>query len=157
DDTIEYVYFPCSAVFSVLTILQNATAVEAATIGYEGFCGSEILTGGERAAGTTICKVPGVSVRMRVSSFRQLAESDTPLRRVTQRFFQAYLCQVLQSVACNRLHSIQERFARWLLMTHDRTEGDRFYLTQEFLADMLGVHRPSISLVAREFQKAGLI
>lgn len=157
DNPISYVYFPCDGVFSVLTFMQNGTAVEVATVGNEGFCGVELLIGSELATGTTICKVAGESLRMRASAFREAIEGDTPLRRVTQQFFRTYLGQVSQSVACNRLHSIEERFSRLVLMTHDRVEGDRFQLTQEFLADMLGVHRPSVSLVAGAFQQAGLI
>jgi CRP-like cAMP-binding protein len=157
DNPIEYVYFPCDGVFSILTFMQNGTGVEVATVGNEGFSGVELLIGSELATGTITCKVAGSSLRMRASGFKEAIDGDTPLRTVTQRFFQTYLSQISQSVACNRLHSIEERFSRWVLMTHDRITGEHFQLTQEFLADMLGVHRPSVSLVAGAFQQAGLI
>jgi CRP-like cAMP-binding protein len=94
---------------------------------------------------------------MSAADFRRFTTEDTPLRRVTQRYLLAYLCLISQSVACNRLHVSQARCARWILMTHDRVRGDEFFLTQEFLAQMLGVHRPTLSGVASSFQKSGFI
>jgi len=154
---IEWVYLPIDSVFSVLTYMHNGDAVEVGTIGNEGLSGIDLLIGADHASETTICQVAGQSLRMRAADFRQHVATDTPLRRVAMQFLQVYLGQVSQSVACNRLHTIEERFARWVLMTHDRVRTDRFHLTQEFLADMLGVHRPSVSLVASAFQQAGLI
>ncbi len=154
---IEYVYFPCTSVFSVLSFAKDGAAVEVGTIGNEGFGGIDILIGGKLATDTTICQVTGSSLRMRTGDFQEAINGDTPLRNVTQRFLRAFLSQVSQSVLCNRLHTIEERFARWVLMTHDRVPGNEFHLTQEFLADMLGVQRPSVSVVAGAFQQAGLI
>jgi CRP-like cAMP-binding protein len=94
---------------------------------------------------------------MSAADFKRAIDGNTPLRQVAQRYLQAYLSMVSQSVACNRLHTTEARFARWVLMTHDRVLRDDFYLTQEFLASMLGVHRPTVSLVAGSFQQAGMI
>jgi CRP-like cAMP-binding protein len=152
-----HVYFPCGAVLSVLAYMQSGDAVEVGTIGKEGFFGLELLIGSKYLTETTVCQVEGDSLRMPAQSFLEAVAGETPLRRITQRYLVAYLATVSQSVACNRLHNIEERFARWLLMTHDRVNGDRFFLTQEFLADMLGTHRPSVSLVAGAFQQAGII
>jgi CRP-like cAMP-binding protein len=157
DMPIEHVYFPVTSVFSILSFMYNGTAVEVATVGNEGFAGIDILVGGVVATDTTICQVAGDSFRMPASTFKEAVTNDTPLRRIAQRYLRSYLSQVSQSVACNRLHTIEERFARWVLMTHDRVGGNAFHLTHEFLADMLGVHRPSVSLVAGSFQQAGLI
>jgi CRP-like cAMP-binding protein len=154
---VEYVYFPCGAVLSVLAYMQNGAAVEVGTVGSEGFYGVEVVAGAIHWSETTVCQVAGDALRMSAGDFREAIFGDTPLRRITQRFLLAYLAMVSQSVACNRLHNIEERFARWVLMTHDRVSGDEFYLTQEFLADMLGVHRPSVSVVAGAFQQAGFI
>jgi CRP-like cAMP-binding protein len=154
---IEHVYFPTSSVLSVLAYMSNGAAVEVGTVGREGFFGIEALAGGEISTETTICQVKGDNLRMSARDFREAIAGDTPLRRIAQRYLLVYLSMVSQSVACNRLHTIEERFARWVLMTHDRVIGDEFVLTQEFLADMLGVHRPSVSLVAGAFQQAGLI
>lgn len=153
----EYVYFPCTCVLSMLVYMSNGTAVETGTAGKEGFCGIEILADGDRWAETVICQIDGDCLRMTVGDFRKAVAGNTALRRITQRYMLVYLNLVSQSVACNRLHSIEERFARWILMTHDRVNGNEFYLTQEFLSDMLGVHRPGVSLVAATFQQAGFL
>jgi len=152
-----HVFFPCTAVLSVLAFMQDGTAVEVGTIGKEGFIGIETLAGGEQWTETTICQIEGEALRMSISDFKEAIADDTPLRRITQRYLLVYLSLVSQSVACNRLHAIDARFARWVLMTHDRVDGDEFTLTQEFLAIMLGAQRPSVSLVASAFQQAGLI
>jgi CRP-like cAMP-binding protein len=152
-----HVHFPCGAVLSVLAFMESGTAVEVGTIGKEGFFGLELLIGGTDWTETTVCQIEGDSLRMPAKAFLEAVAGETPLRRVTQRYLMAYLATVSQSVACNRLHNIEERFARWILMTHDRVEGDRFFLTQEYIADMLGTHRPSVSLVAGAFQQAGII
>lgn len=157
DQPIEYVYFPCSSAFSVLTFLKNGTAVEIGTIGNEGFVGLDLLMGADVAMDTTVCQVAGDSFRMRALHFKDALVQDPSLRQIAQRSLQTYVSQMSQTVACNRLHTIEQRFSRWVLMTHDRVKKDQFHLTQEFLADMLGVHRPSVSLVAGAFQQAGLI
>jgi CRP-like cAMP-binding protein len=151
------VYFPCGGVLSVLAYMQNGAAVEVGTVGKEGFFGIELLVGGKQWTETTVCQVEGDSLRMSAQAFREAVAGETPLRNIAQRYLVVYLSLVSQSVACNRLHNIEERFARWVLMTHDRVDGDEFFLTQDFIADMLGVHRPSVSLVAGAFQQAGFI
>lgn len=157
DRPIEYVYFPCSGAHSILSVMADGSMVEVGTTGNEGFSTVEVLIGGELSTERTVCQVPGESLRMPAAKFREAVTGNTALRRIAQRYLQCYLAQVSQSVACNRLHSVEERFARWVLMSHDRVPGDEFQLTQEYLASMLGVHRPSVSLVARAFQQAGII
>lgn len=157
DKPITHVYFPLEGAHSVLAIMEDGAAVEVGTVGNEGLSTVDVLTGAVLAMETTISQIPGCALRMPLAVFLQAIEGDTALRRVTARFMQVYLAQVSQSVACNRLHSLEQRFARWVLMCHDRMMGDEFHLTQEFLADMLGVYRPSVSLVARSFQQAGLL
>jgi CRP-like cAMP-binding protein len=151
------VYFPCGGVLSVLAYMESGAAVEVGTIGKEGLFGLELLVGGTEWTETTVCQVEGDSLRMPAQAFLRAVAGDTPLRRIAQRYLVAYMAVVSQSVACNRLHNIEERFARWVLMTHDRVDGDVFFLTQDYIADMLGVHRPSVSLVAGAFQQAGFI
>ena len=154
---ISYVYFPCSSAHSNLIMLENGSAVEVGTVGNEGLSGVELLIGASTAIETGICQVAGTSLRMTAHDFKEAVNGRTALRRLAERYFQGYLSTVSQSVACNRMHTIVQRFARWLLIMHDRVRGEEFSLTQEFLATMLGVHRPSVSMVAGEFQKAGLI
>lgn len=157
DREIQYVYFPLSGCHSVLAIMEDGAAVEVGTVGNEGMSTIDVLTGSTYATETTVCQVPGDSLRIPVSRFNEVIQTNKEFRRLCFRFLQAYLSHVSQSVACNRLHTTEERFARWILLSHDRVQGDQFQLTQEYLADMLGVHRPSISLIAKRFQQAGLL
>lgn len=157
DKPINYAYFPLSGAHSVLAVMENGTTVEVGTVGNEGMSTVDLLLGSEVATETTVCQIPGESLRMPAERFRQAVTGDTALRRICSRYMQAYLSQVSQSVACNRLHHVEERFARWVLMSHDRVHQREFQLTQEYLASMLGVHRPSVSLVARTFQQAGIL
>jgi CRP-like cAMP-binding protein len=157
DRPIPYVYFPCNCAHSCTIVLENGSMVEVGTIGNEGFSGVELLLKGEAATETVICQIPGESIRMGAADFLDAVNGQTPLRRITECYFLGYLSQVSQSVACNRMHTIEERFARWLLVSHDRVRNEEFLLTQEFVATMLGVHRPSVSMVAAAFQKTGLI
>lgn len=154
---IDYVYFPLSGEHSVLAIMEDGAAVEVGTAGNEGMSTVDLLTGSKYAIETTICQIAGNSLRMPATRFMAMLEGLPGLKHMCYRYFQAYLSQVAQSVACNRLHSTEERFARWILISHDRMQGDEFHITQEFLADMLGVHRPSVTLIAKAFQQAGII
>lgn len=157
DQKIEHVYFPLSGEHSILAIMGDGSSVEVGTVGNEGFSTIEVLTECELALETVICQIPGETLRMPLSGFMEAIKSQTTLRRMAYRYLQAYLAQVSQSVACNRLHTTEERFAKWMLMNHDRVIGDEIQITQEYLAAMLGVHRPSVSLIARNFQRLGLI
>jgi CRP-like cAMP-binding protein len=154
---IGYVYFPCTAVLSVLSYMADGSAIEISAVGNEGFTGMEILINSTHSVETIICQVEGSSLRMRVSDFKAAITGNTSLRLITERYAHAYMNQMAQSIVCNRLHTLEQRFARRLLVTHDRVDGNEFYLTQEFLAGMLGVCRPSVSVVANEFQERGLI
>jgi CRP-like cAMP-binding protein len=151
------VYFPCDCLLSVHALMQDGSAVEVAAIGNDGFCGVDILLGLQAWSASTVCQAEGDCLVMDAAAFRRAIAGDTGLRRVAQRYIASYLGLVSQSVACNRLHKVDERFARWMLMTADRVGGDAFYLTQDSIAEMLGVHRPSVSMVASAFQQAGII
>jgi CRP-like cAMP-binding protein len=152
-----YVYFPCNCVISLLATMQDGEAVEVSTIGNEGFSGTGILIGNDSATETAICQIAGMSLRISTVNLKKFFTGKTVLQAAAQRYMQAYLSQITQSVACNRLHTLEERFARWVLMTDDRVQSNGIFLTQEFLAIMLGVHRPSVTLVARSLQQAGVI
>lgn len=156
-EPIEYVYFPCTGAYSAMLFMEDGAAIEVGTIGNESFTGIELLMNATHAVETIVCQIQGSALRMRVTDFRQMVETNSGFRHILQCSAQGYLAQVSQSVACNRLHSVDMRFARWLLITHDRVQGHEFNLTQEFIAAMLGVHRPSVSLVAGVFQQAGII
>jgi len=154
---IHFVDFPCSCVYSAILSMKDGRSVEVGTIGNEGMTSHNALLGGNVATVTQICQVPGIGLRMEINDFRSELESNPKFRTALSLYVQAYLAQIEQSVACNKLHSLEQRAARWLLMTHDRVRQDEFPLTQEFLAMMLGVQRPTVSLVARKFEQAGAL
>jgi CRP-like cAMP-binding protein len=156
-DPIEYVYFPSSGAYSCIVYMEDGSGVEIGTVGNEGFVNMEMLMDATIATETVVCQIAGTSLRIIADDFRTVFADARALSKILKCSGQAYLAQVSQSVACNRLHSTDIRFARWLLVTHDRVEGNEFEITQEFLAAMLGVHRPSISVVAGLFQQAGII
>jgi CRP-like cAMP-binding protein len=156
-DPIKYVYFPSTGAYSCIVYMEDGSGVEVATVGNEGFANVEMLFDATLSTETVVCQVSGTSLRISADDFRTVIAEARALGKILKCSGQAYLAQVSQSVACNRLHSTDIRFARWLLVTHDRVQGDEFEITQEFLAAMLGVHRPSVSVVAGLFQQAGII
>ncbi len=155
----KFAYFPHAGVFSMVSLPREGDGmiVEVATVGREGMIGLPLLLGGGNMPGECFCQVPGQAARIPAAKFQELLETLPTLRRVLLRYTQALITQIAQSAACNRMHPIEERCARWLLMTRDRVGANQFNLTQEFLAQMLGVRRPSVSIAASMLQKAGLI
>jgi CRP-like cAMP-binding protein len=137
--------------------MADGRAVEFGTVGNEGMIGLPLFLGADRSPHRAFTQVPGDALRMRAEDFREEMGRQGQLAGLLRRYNQALMNQMAYSVACNRLHSVEERMCRWLLMTHDRVGADRFPMTQEFLAQMLGVRRPSVTVVAGVLQKAGLI
>lgn len=154
---IEYAVFIDSGVASMVNEPTRGEIVEFATVGLEGMVGLPLFLGEEVSPSKALIQVAGAGRRLYFEDFRRAVEEAPSLRRVLMKYTMALLNQISQGTSCNRLHEVQERCARWLLQTHDRVEGDTFQLTQEFLAMMLGVHRPTVSLAAAMLQKAGLI
>jgi CRP-like cAMP-binding protein len=154
---IEYVYFPIDCVTSTMATMKDGRMVEVGTIGKEGMDGLPVFLGAQTAPLTSFCQVAGDAARMRVDAFRSEAKPGDRLHDLLCHFTEATLVFAAQSSACNRLHSIEQRCCRWILHTHDRVDRDEFYLTQEFLSQMLGVRRASVSEVASAFQREGLI
>ncbi len=156
---LKYAYFPESGVISIVTPMQNGSEVEVATIGNEGFVGLPLLFQAGASTTRAFCQVPGKAWRISAKDFYHHLESSTNLNRITLRYAQSVFDWISQTSACNSLHTIEERCARWLLTLHDRTTNyhDTFPLTQEFLAQMLGVQRSSVNLTAASLQKANLI
>lgn len=157
DELIRYVYFPTNSVISLLTIMEDGNIVEVGTVGNEGIAGLPVFLGAEKIPSQAISQIPGDAMRMRADVLKREVTPGSPLYTLLQRYTQGLLNQLAQSAACNRLHSIEQRFCRWLLMSQDRVESDRFILTQEFLSQMLGVRRASVNEVATTIQKAGII
>jgi CRP-like cAMP-binding protein len=154
---IDYAYFPNRGVVSALTVMSDGRAIEVATIGDEGMAGLPLLVGARTTPNRMIVQVPGEALRMGEDVLREEVSRESPLRRLLVLYHTAYLAQVSQAVACNGLHSVHQRCCRWLLMTQDRAHSDVFPMTHEFLAEMLGVRRSTVSEVLEPFQKKGLI
>jgi CRP-like cAMP-binding protein len=157
DAPIAHVYFPTEGVVSLVHFSAEGTAVEVATIGNEGMVGLPVFLGAESAPGQALAQVPGAALRMPAAVFRRAVPPGSPLHTLLQRYTHALMVQMAQGVACNRLHPIAARAARWLLQTRDRVRTDAFPLTQEFLAEMLGTRRAAVSQAAGQLQRAGLI
>lgn len=156
-ERIEDVYFPLDAVVSVVADMGDGSVVEVATIGREGMVGIGVVLRTAESDQRAFVQIGGRAVRLGAETLLDLMERHDELDRLLHVYAQALMAQVGRSAACNRVHSIDDRTARWLLMTHDRVGRDDFDLTQEFLAQMLGVTRPRVSTAAATLQRAGFI
>ena len=155
---IEHVYFPNGGVFSVTNRMRDGALVEVATVGREGMLGVGVFLGDRSATGRTFLQVAdGPVVALAVARFVEETASRGSFRDVIALYAQASLLQTMQCTACNALHDTTQRCCRWLLQTHDRVDTDDFALKQEFLAIMLGVRRPTVTVVLGALQASGLI
>src|SRR5580700_1127031 len=157
DASIDAVYFPLSCIVALLVTTDGRPQVEVATIGKEGVVGASELIQGQGAMGLNLVQLPGYAVRVEARGFRELLDSRPPVQKLIHQHFYALMRQILYGAACNRIHSMEERCARWLLMTHDRAGIDMFPLTQDFLSHMLGVRRATVNLATGMMKKAGFI
>jgi len=154
---IETVYFPQSGFISIVVPLENGRAVESSTVGCEGFVGLAAYLGEGTTLSGAVAQADGVSHTLPVELFLELVEKHEPLRRKIHNYTQLILESIAQSSACNRYRSIHQRCARWLLICEDRVRSKRFNLTQEYLAEMIGVRRPGVTVAARALKEVGLI
>ena len=155
---IKDVYFPNGGVFSITNEMRNGGLVEVATVGCEGMLGIGVFFGDRHGIGRTFQQVAnGRLPSMAAARFVKETTSAGPFRDLVSVYAQANLLQIMQGTACNALHSVTQRCCRWLLQTRDRVDYDTFLLKQEFLAVMLGVHRPTVTVVLRTLQRDGLI
>lgn len=157
ESRIEFVYFPLSAMLSMVTVMRDGSQVEAATIGNEGTTGSPLSLPGTISPILMLCQIPGECIRMPAKTFRNWLGQSESVRDVMDRHAQALVALIAQTAACNRLHNVEQRCARWLLMTNDRARSNEFPMTQEFLSAMLGVRRASVSQSALSLQERGVI
>ncbi|MEO6864239.1 MAG: Crp/Fnr family transcriptional regulator [Gemmatimonadaceae bacterium] len=155
-DTVNRVYFPLDSVIS-MTAPVGATQGEVATVGQEGMVGLPTVFGTDMANMRFFVQIGGRIAVAPADEFTDLLRTDDALRTIMLRYAHAMFTQIGQSVVCNQRHSLKQRCARWLLMTHDRVPGDQFHLTHEYLAVMLGVRRAGVTVAAGNLQKAGLI
>jgi CRP-like cAMP-binding protein len=156
-EPIEQVYFPHDGIVSLLAVMRHDDAIETATIGYEGAVGCFAGFGPRRSHTRAIVQVRGAALRVSASQFRKIAEASEPVRGIIARCGEMLLIQVQQTAACNALHAVEARLSRWLLQARDRVPGNTIKLTHEFLSQMLGVRRTTVTVVANVLQQAGLI
>jgi CRP-like cAMP-binding protein len=156
-DEIEHVYFPHSGMVSLVAVMQNGACVETATMGRAGAIGLSAGLGSRRALGRAVVQLPGQVARLPADRFEAAVNDSKAIRDLLVRCNDALLVQVQQSVACSALHMLDARLARWLLQSHDCVDGQPIPLTQDFLAQMLGVRRTTVTLTARLLQGAGMI
>ena len=153
---IDAVYFPTGGVVSLVTALHGGAVVEVATVGNEGIVGVPLVPCGSLAV-RALAQVAGHALRIDAAVFLEWYQDNRPFQTLVERYTQALFGQISQAAACNRLHSSEERLSRWLLMSQDRVGSDRFMITQEFLAQMLGARRSTVSVSAGILQRAGII
>ena len=154
---IEYIYFPVHGVVSLLVILEDGAIAEVGLVGNEGMVGLSVFLEVEATPLKAIVQVPGVAMRMKADVFKDFVGHEEPFNNLLRRYSHTRMLQFAQSAACIAHHSVEERCCRWLLMTRDRANSNQFPITHEFLSQMLGVRRASVTVVAGMLQKAGLI
>lgn len=154
---IEWVYFPYHTLISLLTTMEDGATIEVGMISREGFVGMNLVLGSDTAQNDAIVQVPSHAIRVPAHVLKAELERSEQLRTLLLRYVQVLYNQVSRSAACNSLHPIRVRMARWLLIVQDRLESDELSLTQEFLSHMLGVRRSGVTEVARMLQQAGMI
>jgi CRP-like cAMP-binding protein len=157
NETIPHVYFPLNGVVSLTSQMEGGDVVEVGLVGREGVVGLPVFLGVDASPFRAFAQVAGEGRRVAAAAFREVVARGDGLHDVLLRYTHVLLTQTAQAAACNRLHPVEQRLARWLLMTHDRVGEDRFPLTHEFLGVMLGVRRASVTIAAGTLQQVGLI
>ncbi|HYE30096.1 MAG TPA: Crp/Fnr family transcriptional regulator [Methylomirabilota bacterium] len=157
DGPIDYIYFVESGVISLLTRVDEKILIEIATVGREGFGGLQSFLGARRSPGIAVVQVPGEGFRWSAEEFRKALETHPKLVQTLNKYTQALISQISINSACNRAHLIDQRAARWLLLTRDRVDSDSYPLTHEFLSQMLGVRRASVTLAVANLKRQGAI
>lgn len=158
DGAITHVYFPLTGVVSlVLTNGAKADSIEAGMVGNEGMVGLPAFLGSWRSPTSAVWQIGGDAYRMGADAFKEELHVNRALRSLLGRYAQAITNHAVQSLLCNNFHPVEQRLCRWLLMTHDRIGADELSLTQEFIANMLGIRRPSVTVAAGMLQTAGMI
>jgi CRP-like cAMP-binding protein len=157
DSSLDQIFFPNSGVVSAAALYSDGSIIEMATIGREGCTGVQAVFGAKTSSCRYFVQVPGSAMRMSRATFMRSMHSMPSFEWLASAYVQAFLEQVMVSVACNGSHNLKQRLTRWLLMMRDRSDGDTLHISQSLLAEMLGVQRPSITNVARDLERAGLI
>jgi CRP-like cAMP-binding protein len=157
-DTIRHLYFPLSCLVSVTVTMREGKTAEAGAAGNREVVGVNAFMGGRETNQTEyVVQIDGEALKMEAQPLLDAFDSNKAVRDVFLKYTQAYIAQLSQNVGCNRLHNVDQRFARWLLEVHDRIDTTDLRLTQEFIGEMLGVHRPTITEIATKLENQGLI
>jgi len=154
---LTHAVFPHEGVLSLMASMENGRSVEKVSIGLEGFIGFAVLMGGNSAVSRSVVNVPGYASWLKLSDMDEAMGEFICVRETMLRYAQALITQAMESVACNSLHSAEQRVSRWLLHAHDRVAGDRFLVTQQAISEILGLRRATVSAVCSSLQNQGII
>src|ERR1700687_3902864 len=157
NEPIDHILFPENAVVCLMTVMSNGDTIEAATVGREGATWISASVGAPSMPCETIAVIEGTALRLPIADLDRELKDNDHFRHVLTEYSHALLIASMRTSACNGLHGLQERCARWILMTLDRVDSDRFAVTKEFLAQLLGTNRPTVSVLVSVFEKAGLL
>ena len=155
--TLEHVYFPTTAIVSLLYVMENGASAEIAVVGNEGIVGVSLFMGGESTPSRSVVQSAGHGVRLEAKAMKDEFNRSGPVLHLLLRYTQALITQMAQTAVCNRHHSLDQQLCRWLLLSLDRLQGNELVMTQELIANMLGVRREGVTEGALKLQKAGLI
>ena len=155
--TMYHVYFPTNAIVSLLYVMENGASAEIAVVGHEGVVGISIFMGGGSTPSRAVVQSAGWGFRLRSAAIKEAFERSSPVMHLLLRYTQAIITQMAQTAVCNRHHRLDQQLCRWLLLSLDRLTGDEVIMTQELIANMLGVRREGVTESALSLQKAGLI
>jgi CRP-like cAMP-binding protein len=156
-NTLSHVYFPTTAIVSLLYVMEDGASAEIAVVGNEGVVGISLFMGGESTPSRAVVQSAGLGFRLRAQAIRNEANRAGPVLHVLLRYTQALITQMAQTAVCNRHHSLDQQLCRWLLLSLDRLQGSELVMTQELIANMLGVRREGVTEAARHLQELGLI
>ena len=154
---LDYIYFPTNSVVSLLSGMEDGTTAEMGLAGNDGVVGVALFLGGNTTPNRAVVQIAGGAYRMKAKLLQEEFARGGPLQRLLLRYTQALITQISQTAVCNRLHSVEKRLCRWLLLSHDRVKSDDLLMTQEFISNMLGGRRESVTVAAGRLQDAGLI
>jgi len=154
---MNFVYFPISAIVSLLYLLENGSSAELAVVGREGIVGISLFMGGESTSSRAVVQTAGLGLRLRGADMKEEFNRAGPVLHLLLRYTQALITQMSQTAVCNRHHALDQQLCRWLLLSLDRLDGNEVIMTQELIANMLGVRREGVTEAAMKLQKAGLI
>ncbi len=155
--TLGYVYFPITAIISLLYVMENGASAEIAVVGNEGLVGVPLFMGGESTPSRAVVQSAGLGCRLKAQTMKAEFDWAGPVLHLLLRYTQALLTQMAQTAVCNRHHTLDQQLCRWLLLSLDRLQGDELVMTQELIANMLGVRREGVTEGALKLQKSGLI